>query len=207
MLEPPKSVFSLSGTFVGDVVSLPPDTRVALLWANPAGIPRDYSFIAGLGTIDRVAKTYSLNLSAVPHDSAWITLPVLDTTRPVGPGTLPVLLRRDSTFKLGVGFILLLNDATLKEGVLPPTYPLQERFVGAVNNMAVIYRFGTVPALPASPRGGFTTWAGKFPLGFSLGKGARATMPGFDSFEPSSESSPPMTITSIRGFQVPNWTR
>jgi hypothetical protein len=202
----PQAIFEVKGSIAGDVASLPPDTRVAVLWANPAGIPDDYTYVAGLGTIDRTAKTFAVRFTTLPPDSAWIMLPVFDTTRSSGPTGRPALLRRDSTWKVGIGFIVMVNDAGLQEGILRQSYPLQSRFVGGVNNMAVVYRTGNVPT-SSNPRDGFLSWIGAFPNSLSLGKGTKGSAPGFDAFAPAPNEPLTMSITPINGFQVPNWTR
>lgn len=199
-------IFEVKGSIDGDVASLPNDTRVAVMWGNPAGIPEDYTYVAGLGTIDRSARTFSVKFATLPPDSAWIMLPIFDTTRPAGPTGRPPLLRRDSTWKIGVGFILMVNDAGLQEGLLQRGYPLSSRFVGGVNNTALVYRTGNVPT-STNPRDGFVSWIGAFPNGLSIGKGMKASAPGFDVFTPAPNEPLTMSIIPLAGFQVPNWTR
>ena len=99
------------------------------------------------------------------------------------------------TQKLGVAVIVVISGKKITDGVLEESDDLNNRVVGAVSNVELIYKAGD---------SSIVDWTTSFESGFSLGKGADNPDPekSHDIFVPIENKA----LIIIKNFIFPNWT-
>ena len=185
----PTTSFTVSGTLDNPAgISLPATVKLFAVWGISSGSP-DYSYLYGEGSIDRTNNTFTLNFTANPQDTALNRR----GTDPAGT----------DYYRCGVAYVILVDDPsnTYHSGMDAPDEMFTEKFYGAVNNVAVIYRAGNAEALR-----NYRSWLDLFNNGYSVGEGVEATS-GFDTFTPIPSTNIKLRIDSVlRNFTFPNWT-
>ena len=176
----PNYTLTITGTlkFISPT-TLPPGVSVVCVWPSSSenyssdGLPQAF----GTGTLDTVAKTFSVSFSGVP--------PSLSASS------------GDKHVTLGYAHILLVGD----DASLYPRRqfgPYNARILGAVNNTAVVYHTCNV-TLNSS----FLQWLNAS-QGYVVGTRVGTTLDGVDSLVESSSSGLILTIdTDTTGIHLP----
>jgi hypothetical protein len=100
--------------------------------------------------------------------------------------------------ELGVGLMTLVtSESSLADGKYEGGTGDPSAALGAAGQYALIYK--------AKATVTYTTWADRFPVGYSCGKGVKAQQ-GFDSFEPVPCNSIGITVDLSENIEFVNWT-
>jgi hypothetical protein len=182
-VDPPQEtgVYTIKGKLkFNKPATVPANARVLVGWEVSSGSP-DYVYMFGEGKVNMADSTYSIVFKKDPPIEA--------------------LNRRDSTYGLGVGIILLTTDQTVTEGVLPKNkLDDSSDAIGVVSDYAVVYIKGSSDSVAQ-----LREWTRAFHAGFNAGQVVRSTTD-FDSFIPIQPNLLDLIIDYFANYKGINWT-